>query len=85
MECLAFNNFFFVYVSLLVQCCHLSVAAVSEQVQSLQNSFISSELTQYLGKLGKFLLLIYCVVTSGLCEDCFFTCFFDTKKPDFLY
>lgn len=73
-------------VSLLVQCCHLSVTAVSEQVQSLVVKQLPLlPVKSNLGKWGKFLLLIYCVVTLWLCEDCFFSCFFHTKTSDFLY
>lgn len=53
LGCLAFNHFLF-GVSLLVQCCHLSVAAVSEQVQSLvANQLPPLPVNSIFGEIGE--------------------------------
>jgi len=65
---------FFFPVSLLVWCCHLSVASASEQVPvlSCKTGFSHADSLSILEKLR---FCLSSVVTLWLCEDCFLTCF----------
>lgn len=66
----------FLSVSLLVWCCHLSVDCFwASTIRSCKTGTSLCQLTQCLGKLGKFLFCSSRVVPLWLCEDCFLSCF----------